>query len=145
MVRNVLYRLTGKNDLDDLTQDTFERLWKNRAKFRLEASPKTWIYAMATNAAIDHLRKRRHRAHLEFVDEAHGRFDGDGAQSEAVQRALMALSPEHRIALVLFVLEGLTHDEIAHATGVPVGTVKSRVHHARERMKALLGHDGRDA
>jgi RNA polymerase sigma-70 factor (ECF subfamily) len=139
-------------DAEDVAQETFIRAYRSLTRFRGDSSFKTWLYTIATNAARTGLERRVRRNRLEdesLDDEAAPLAAGDvpagGAdaettlvQRESIDRALAALPPDLRIAVVLRDVEGLDYKEIAAATGAPIGTVESRIFRARRRLRALL-------
>ena len=139
-------------DAEDVAQETFVRAWRSLTRFRGDSSFKTWLYAIATNAARTGLERRARRNRLEdesLDDEAAPLAAGDvpagGPDAEAalvrresIDRALAALPPDLRAAVVLRDVEGLDYKEIAAATGAPMGTVESRIFRARRRLRPLL-------
>lgn len=147
-------------DARDIVQNAFVKAYRNLSGFRIESSFYTWIYRIAMNLAIDHVRKTKRRKTTGF-DEAIGARDDDGAMLEvhheespqrALQRkelqtrilaALDTLTEEHREIILLREVEGLSYKEIADAMGVPEGTVMSRLFYARKKLQAQLG-DTRD-
>jgi RNA polymerase sigma-70 factor, ECF subfamily len=158
-VRSTLFQLCGSDGLDDLVQDVFLRAWKGLAKFRQSAQFSTWLYRIAFNVASDRrkaLAKMRSRhvsvaddQQLEnLADEAIAR-DGDSQPSltqmhyqDLMQRGLAKLSEDHRAVLVLHDLEELPQKDIAEILAIPVGTVKSRLFHARSAIKKFLEAQG---
>lgn len=134
---------------DDLASETFVRAFAGRATYdqaQLDASP--WLYGIATNLLRERHRGegRRWRAYSRAIEsdtlddryeEAHGRIDA-GALAPALVSALSNLASNDRDALLLLALTDLSYEEIAVATGAPVGTVRSRLHRARRYMQAEL-------
>ena len=139
-------------DAEDVAQETFIRAYRSLTRFRGDSSFKTWLYTIATNAARTGLERRGRRSRLEdesLDDEAAPLVAGDvpagGAdvettlvRRESIDRALAALPPDLRVAVVLRDVEGLDYKEIAAATGAPIGTVESRIFRARRRLRPLL-------
>lgn len=141
-------------DTQDICQEIWLTVWRQLATFRGDAKFTTWLHPIAVRRALDHLRKRR-RWYDRFLP-----FGTDDARSEAVadpatlddarhelesaerqslfDRALAALPPKHRAILALREIQGLAYDEIARATGVPAGTVMSRLYHARRILAQKL-------
>jgi len=141
-------------DARDICQEVWLTVWKQLPAFRNEAKFSTWLHPIATRRALDHLRKRR-RWYDRFLPFATGddtvesapepvTTDDAGRQSEAnertvlLQRALASLPPKHRAVLALREVEGLSYEEIASATGIPAGTVMSRLYHARRLLAQKL-------
>ncbi|WP_338403748.1 RNA polymerase sigma factor SigE [Cellulosimicrobium arenosum] len=150
-VYRLAYRLTGdRHDAEDLTQETFVRVFRSLAGY----TPGTfegWLHRITTNLFLDQVR-RKQRIRMEAMGEDDGRYPqrGDAGQPERgfehanldhdVQRALDALSPEYRAAVVLCDIEGLSYEEIAVTLGIKLGTVRSRIHRARAQLRDALGH-----
>ena len=141
-------RLTGnRDDAADLTQDVFERVYRNLDRYE----PGTfdgWLYRITRNLFLDRVR-RGGRVRLESlsVEEWHAPASSDPGPADVVERAtleadledgLAMLSPDFRLAVVLCDIEGLTYDEIVVATGWPLGTVRSRIHRGRKTMRDFL-------
>ena len=139
-------------DAEDVAQETFIRAYRSLARFRGDSSFKTWLYTIATNAARTGLERRGRRGRVEdgSLDDETGPLaaadvpagDADAettlVRREAIDRALAALPPDLRVAVVLRDVEGLDYKEIAAATGTPIGTVESRIFRARRRLRPLL-------
>lgn len=150
-VRAILYRMGVTNELDDLLQECFLKIWKGMKNFRGESSAKTWITRITMNTVYDHFRSKGVNVQFETVEEmdlaADEPVNADAPMSEIVRGALQDLSVSHREVIVLHVLEENSVSEIAAALGISEGTVKSRLHHARENLKRILTkrgvrHDG---
>ena len=155
---NYLARMVGDPaDAEDLTQDAILRVHRAIGSFRGGATFQTWLYRIATNIAVDALRRRARRsARVSSLDDPLQAEQGLVARevrdtqrdpqqrAEAseltaeVQKAIDQLSPKLRAVVVLFDLQGLTYDEIAQALALPLGTVKSRLFNARSRLRELL-------
>jgi RNA polymerase sigma-70 factor (ECF subfamily) len=142
-------------DARDVCQEVWLAVWKQLATFRGDARFTTWLHPIATRRALDHLRKRRRwfDRFLPFdtgnqsapaapepatTDDAGQQLEGSETVAR-VRAAIATLPPKHRVVLALRELEGLSYEEIAAATGVPVGTVMSRLHHARRLLAEKLG------
>lgn len=142
------------HDARDICQEVWLTVWKKLPEFRGEARFTTWVHPIAVRRALDHLRKRRrwYSRFLPFgptgddavaVDEpATGDTTrGDVEQNDRLarfERALSSLPPLHRTVLALREVQGLSYDEIARTTGIPIGTVMSRLHHARRTLAKKL-------
>lgn len=146
-----------REEARDLTQETFVRAYNNLDRFLAQSSFYTWLYRIAMNTAIDHLRKQKNRQTTEFDEQVATREDGaidpahrreDPARSLERRRlsarifaALDTLSPEHREVVVLREVEGLSYKEIADTMGIPEGTVMSRLYYARRKLREELAGD----
>ena len=134
--------------LDDLVQDVFLRAWRGLPKFRQTAKFSTWLYRIAWNVASDYRQSdARGRTQLqELTKQAPMRQESPDVMhlhyQDLVQRGLSELSAAHRTVLVLHDLEEMPQKEIAEILGIPVGTVKSRLFHARAAMRQFLDHEG---
>ncbi|MGH9120225.1 MAG: RNA polymerase sigma factor [Acidimicrobiales bacterium] len=120
---------------EDLTQETFLRLYRNLGSFRFQAKFTTWLFQVARNAATDELRRAQRRARLLELAPAPGPPSAPDDRVE-LRAALAALPVAMREPLVLVEVFGFTYVEVAAVLDVPVGTVKSRVFHARQRLHA---------
>jgi len=152
----VIYNMTGnREDAADLTQETFIKAFQAIGRFRGKAAFATWIYRIAVNTTLTFLKKNRRRRYFSFesladeatADEAfEALVSKTGADApllarelqEKLNEALQKLSPKHRAVVVLHEIEGLEHGEIARITRVSVGTVRSRLHYAKQRLQADL-------
>ncbi len=135
---------TFRADALDATQDAFVAAFRRARSFRGDAAFGTWIYRIAINAAQDLLR-RRGRDSLVDDEQPDVRASGPADRVEEtavarldVARALVALAPEYREAVVMHDLGGVPYDEIAQLTGAPMGTVKSRISRGRRQLAELL-------
>lgn len=140
-------------DAEEAAQEAFLAAWKGLPTFRGDSAFSTWLHRLAANACIDLLRRtRRTRAELSLDDELAAEPVDERAspqrelerreQREAVQRGLAALPDEHRTVLVLREVEQLSYAEIAEATGLELGTVKSRISRARAQLRNYLLSQG---
>ncbi len=155
-VYNIAYRMTG-NDADarDLSQEAFLRVYRALRRVEPDAPLENWLYRIVSNLYIDLLRKRP-RARVESLDapvetprgELVRELPDAGSNPEAIlerthfdgaiQRALSLLSEELRMVVVLSDVEGFAYEEIATILRVPLGTVKSRLHRARQILQQRL-------
>jgi RNA polymerase sigma factor (sigma-70 family) len=138
-----LWRLVGDQALaEDLTQASFLSLVRARGRFRRGARVRPWLYAIATNAARDSLRRTREQltpnGELPEPEEAEEAQPADAGLQEAVQRALAQLPESWRLAVVLHRFEGLSLTEIAEVLGTTETAVKLRAHRGYERLRELL-------
>jgi len=151
-VRACLRKLTAGNHAlaDDLAQETFVLAWRNLKSFRQEARFSTWLYRIATNCWLADARKRKEEllgdTDTEIADDegrddsaAAGDFSRDAALKMDLEKAMRVLSDGERAAIVQCYHNDLTHEEAAYVLGMPVGTVKTHVLRAKQKLKAQLG------
>lgn len=145
-VYTVVRRLAGDDALaEDLAQDAWIRAFRKLHLFRGDASFGTWMYRLATNTALNRLRRRGRRDEVEQEAELTSpAADLDEAviNQRLLAEALDRLPPGYRRVLVLHDLEGHTHEEIGELLDVAPGTSKSQLHKARARMRELLDPGG---
>ena len=152
-VFGLLMRMLGdREEAADVSQEAFLSLHRHGHRFRREARFSTFVYRVAANAALNRRRSlgrkrareqaltRRHEAGLDLPSSPRNPEDATagGEIQEQVQRALLELSPDLRTALVLYDLEGESYGDIAKALQIPEGTVKSRIHRARNALREHL-------
>jgi RNA polymerase sigma-70 factor (ECF subfamily) len=153
----VVYNLTSnREDASDLTQDAFIKAFQAINRFQGNCSFFTWLYKIAVNATLSHLRKNKMRSFfsLEKINE-----DGAGAEiidrltdktgadrgaylnelQEKLNEAMQKLSIPHRTVITLFEIDGLSHAEIAEVMDSSEGTVRSRLHYAKRFLQGELG------
>ena len=129
---------------DDVTQDAFVRAFRFLPRYRGEAKFSTWLFSITRNCALDEIRRAGRRQRL--VDRLGPPPAGEGPDGSLrleVAEALACLDGDLREPVVMIDMFGLAYAEVAHVLGVPVGTVKSRVHRARERLAEALRHPER--
>ena len=144
-------RMMGdRSDALEATQDTFIAAYKRGASFRGESAFSTWLYRIGMNACRDLLRKRRRDpTPQEELPEprptgARSLEDAAALRSDLAE-ALARVPEDYREAVVMHDLGGIPYEEIAEVTGVPLGTVKSRISRGRRALAALLEPPGSSA
>jgi RNA polymerase sigma-70 factor (ECF subfamily) len=150
-----VYRMVGDYDAAlDLTQDVFIRVYNSLARYRSEFKFSTWIYKIAHNAAIDHLRRSaaREQALTDGTGEERAEVverrlspEQESERNERcseIEMVVQSLPHAYRELIVLRHSNDLSYDEIAEVTGLPLGTVKNRLFRARESMRDLLLQKG---
>ena len=148
-IHAVCRRILGNpEDALDATQEAMIAVARGITRFDGSARISTWIYRVATNAALDELRRRKRRpipAEVEITSDPRG--DGTGAVDARLDldAALASIPDEFRVAVVLRDLCDLDYSEIATALNVPVGTVRSRISRGRAALEAWFGEPGPDA
>lgn len=152
----VIYNMTSnREDASDLTQETFIKAFRAIGRFRGKSSFFTWIYRIAINGTMTFLKKRNRRRFISYEN-----IDEEASGAEIVERltaktpsdkgaliselqeklndALQKLSLKHRTVVVLHEIDGLEHAQIAEITGTSVGTVRSRLHYAKQQLQSYL-------
>ncbi|MBD1929889.1 sigma-70 family RNA polymerase sigma factor [Trichocoleus sp. FACHB-90] len=147
-VRSTLYQLCGTSSLDDLVQEVFLRVWKGLPKLRETSQFSTWLYRISWNVASDQ-RRQFAQAHSQRQTLTNSLPVEQSAPDlmhlhyqDIVQRGLNELSFDHRAVLVLHDLEDVPQKEVATILSIPVGTVKSRLFHARTLMRQFFQQQG---
>jgi RNA polymerase sigma-70 factor (ECF subfamily) len=148
-VRACLRKLTAGNHAlaDDLAQETFLLAYRNLRSFRQQAKFSTWLYRIAYNAFLAERRKIKEAALPDDGEAEDGALADDGAAPVArsvalavdMQRAMAVLSDAERAAIVQCYHNDLSHEEAAFVLGCPVGTVKTHILRAKQKLKARLG------
>jgi RNA polymerase sigma-70 factor (ECF subfamily) len=160
-VFSLIYRMVRDRELaEDLAQDTFVKVLNHIDRYRPEFKLSSWLFKIANNVTIDHLRRRQldtvsldgspHAAtasdieattldvrdHTETaLDELESREIGS-----AIEAAIARLRPEYRSCILLRHVEGRSYEEIAATLDLPLGTVKTYIHRARHELRHALGH-----
>jgi RNA polymerase sigma-70 factor (ECF subfamily) len=136
---------SNRQDREDLFQEVFLKIHQGLKKFRGEAAPETWIYRIAINTSITHLKKQKRKETfhnvlklLHVADEV----DAPEPKDDSVWKPLAKLNPLQRSILLLADVEEKKLEEIADWLKIPLGTVKSNLHRAREIIKKELGKNG---
>jgi len=156
-VYGIIYNMTSsREDAADLTQDAFIKTFQSIHRFGGQSSFFTWLYRIAINSTLSHLRKSRLRSFFSLervnTDEPVSReiiaalTDKTGADRDTFVRelqeklndAMQKLSINHRTVVTLFEVDGLSHQEIAQVMNCSVGTVRSRLHYAKQLLQAEL-------
>lgn len=156
-VFGIIYNMTSnREDAADLTQDTFIKAFQSIQRFGGQSSFFTWLYRIAVNSTLSHLRKSRLRSFFSLesinADEPVSReiiaalTDKTGVErdsyvrelQEKLNEAMQKLSIKHRTVVTLFEIDGLSHQEIAEVMDCSVGTVRSRLHYAKQLLQSEL-------
>lgn len=149
-VYRLAYRLTGNvHDAEDLTQDVFVRVFRSLHTYR-PGTFEGWLHRITTNVFLDRMRRKQRIRMDALSEESAARLPSRGPGPEQafddthldddVQRALDALSPDFRAAVVLCDIEGLSYEEVAATLGIKLGTVRSRIHRGRAQLREALAH-----
>lgn len=153
-VANIVYLTLGsREEVQDISQEVFVRVYRSIDKFEFDASFFSWIYRITVNLCIDELRRRRVKRALSLDFLTEGTLEkekkskeqllaSDGVMNdekrEIVLDALQKISQEHRQVIILREYEELSYAEIAAYLGISIQAVKSRIFRAREDLRALL-------
>ena len=151
------YHMTSSHeDADDIVQDTFTKAYRSLRRFQGKSSFYTWIYAIASNLALNLLRRRKRRPmnSLDSLDEDgfandpafvdHGLSADTPRQvrmreiQQKLNESMQLLSDDHRIVVTMHDIEGIPHADIARMLGVSEGTVRSRLFYARRLLQSML-------
>jgi len=141
-VRGTLRKLTGGNETlaDELAQETFLKAYRALAKFRGEAKFSTWLYRIAYNVFRSDVRAAK--SHEEFNEATHTEPQAPAIEAVDLQTDLDAamshLSPKERTAVALCYTSGLTHEEAAEVLQCPLGTVKTNILTAKDKLRRYL-------
>lgn len=158
-VFSLIYRMVRDRELaEDLAQETFVKVLNALDRYRCEYKFSSWVFKIANNAAIDHLRKKEldtlsleggpdattpervEATTLQLGDQAESPLDELEARElgSQIERAIGRLRPEYRSCIILRHVEGRPYEEIAGIMDLPLGTVKTYIHRARGELKASL-------
>ncbi|MBA3725991.1 MAG: RNA polymerase sigma factor [Armatimonadetes bacterium] len=135
-------RLLDAQRAEDAAQETFLRAGKLIQSFRHESAIRTWLFGIALNVCRNERRKMKPTLPLQDWDHAPSTPDKSVIAAHLLREAMAQLDADHRDVVVLHEMEGLTYDECAQALGIPIGTVKSRLHYAFVRLRELLRDRG---
>lgn len=133
-------------DSNDLLQDIFIKIWAALPSFRGDAQLFTWIYRIATNEVLNHLRKEKFKALISFDSESSSlerkidedpHFNGDAIQRE-LHKAIQRLPQKQRVVFNLRYFEEMKYEDISEITGTSVGALKASYHHAYGKIKDEL-------
>lgn len=161
-VYNLCLRMTGDpEDAADMTQESFLKAWRNLESFQGNSAFSTWLYRLASNTCLDHLRSVKRRPQLSLVmededGEAQALDVPDSAptpeeqvialdEQSRLNEALQALEEDQRQILILRAVNGLSYTEIAEALQLKEGTVKSRLARARDQLRKKLQQNGNNS
>jgi RNA polymerase sigma factor RpoE len=151
-----IYHMTSNHeDANDLAQETFIKAFQALQSFKGDSSFFTWLYRIAVNKTINHLKQRKRRIHVSLNDlDINAEHDPDlvalisdktprrdlnlAELQERLNAAMQKLSEIHRMVVTLHDVQGLSHEEISQIMNCNVGTVRSRLFYARQQLQAYL-------
>ena len=158
ILRLAVHLTKSASDAEDVTQDTFVRAYQALSRFDGRSEPFTWLYRIAVNLSLNHLRQRKSRKLEQHDDdprvaamlsETRPGMHGDPAASaeqrrlaEALCAGLDGLSETLRTTIVLVSVDGLSHEQAAEVLGCPSGTIAWRVHEARRKLRVSMAERG---
>lgn len=152
----LVYHMTqDREDTYDLLQDIFAKAYRSIKRFKGKSSFYTWVYTIAVNMTINHLKKKKRKATLSLDDEDSGvqndssivdissrtnpRREADlKILQKKLNEALMNLSEQHRAVVTMFDMQGMPHAQISKVLGVSEGTVRSRLFYAHRNLQSQL-------
>ena len=155
-VFSVVYNMTSnREDANDVTQDVFVKAFQNIHRFKGNSAFFTWLYRIAVNTAISFIKKNRNRQYFSLENLQEDGISGKIAEilssrkhsrrdillrelQEKLNEALQKLSVKHRTTVVLFEIEGLSHKEIGQILKCSEGTVRSRLHYAKNELQNYM-------
>jgi RNA polymerase sigma-70 factor (ECF subfamily) len=158
-VFSLIFRMVRDREIaEDLAQDTFIKVLNNIDRYRPEFKLSSWLFKIANNVAIDHLRKRQldtvsmegsphastateiEATSFEIASQQESALDEMEARElgSSIERAIAALRPEYRSCIMLRHVEGRSYEEIAAILDLPLGTVKTYIHRARHELRDAL-------
>jgi len=155
-IYGIVYNLTSNcEDAADLTQDSFIKAFRSIGRFKGSSSFFTWLYRITINGTLSHLRRNRLRRYFSLEKLADEDCNPEVLQAliganendkharvkelqEKLNEALQKLSFKHRVVVTLFEIDQLSHQEIAEIMECSVGTVRSRLHYAKQQLQAYL-------
>ena len=156
-VYNIVYRITGNfEDARDVSQEAFIKAFKNFSSYDESSAFSTWIYRIAVNTAIDHVRKKKRENNVSlenYITDEKGENHKSSVEEKIVSdermsdiiKALNALDEDFKTVVVLRDIEGMEYSQISKIIGCPEGTVKSRLSRARGKLRQIINKDRREA
>lgn len=153
----IYYMVKNENEVEDIAQEVFVKIYRNLKNFKEESSLYTWIYRITINVCIDELKKKKN---VVYIDEKIETADGEMemqledtakgpehlAEDEELKRkitnCIRKLPIDQRTMIILRDIKGFTYMEIAEMTKINLGTVKSKINRARTALKQILEEDG---
>ncbi len=145
--------LLNRDDAMDISQEVFIKAYEGLSRYRGGSQFFTWLYRIVVNLCIDFTRREKAKGEIEYIDaidpgEAHARLCAHQQTPEeaaagrerlmVLKEALDSLPQDQRIAIILREIEGLSYEEIAETMNCSIGTVMSRIHYARKKLKEKL-------
>lgn len=157
-VFSLIYQMVkNENEVEDLAQEVFIKVYSNISKFNGNSSLYTWIYKITTNLCIDHLKKKKEviyldeklkledgEVELQLKSEEKGQDElcEEKELKEKLDKCIDRLPEKQKAMIILRDIKGLSYEEIAYITNTKIGTIKSQINRARLKLRDLLEKDG---
>ncbi len=150
MLYSVGFRICGDDDTArDIVQDTMVKVWKKIGSIKSAAAYKTWLYRIAVNTSYDYLRQRRKSAEVRLSESEWQAISRkmsyepapaleNGEIAKLIGVITQNLSPKQKVVFVLCDLEGLSHEQVAEATGLHRRAIRSNLYYARKNIELML-------
>jgi len=147
MLYHIKAIVKNKETAEDLTNELFIKVYDNLHLFKPEHKFSTWLYKIATNSAIDYLRKQKLQPDIQHQTEDHHQIaDNNTPESESIKKqnyatledAINKLKPQYRNIIKLRYYKELSYEEIANRLHIPIGTVKASVHRAKIKLAQII-------
>lgn len=135
-VFRLCYSMLGDGaQAEDAAQESFLRIWKSMDRYRGESALGTWIFSITRNVCLTAISKRAWSAPIEAAER---RAPDPPDRQRDILRLVRQLPDNYRQVVMLFYMEGRSYDEVARMLGVPVGTVKTHLHRARQQLATMM-------
>jgi len=157
-IYNIAYHYTGnEHDASDITQDVFIRIYKNIQNFHEKSSLSTWVYQIAVNTSIDHLRKKKRQNEISLTqndenEDSQWDIPDSGYEPEqnyertelceTIRQCIQKLPDDQKQVIILRDINGFSYAEISKILSLEEGTIKSRIFRARNKLKVILKKAG---
>jgi RNA polymerase sigma-70 factor (ECF subfamily) len=141
--------VVSHDESSDISQEVFVKVWKNLSKFKGESKLYTWIFRIATNEALTHLRKKKRRFFIPIVDVEHelastlesdSHYSGDEIEMK-LQKAILTLPEKQRLVFNMKYFEEMKYKDMSEVLEVSVGGLKAQYHHAVKKIEIILKED----
>jgi RNA polymerase sigma-70 factor (ECF subfamily) len=146
-IYHLCYGYTGDDEIaNDLMQETFMKVWQNLEKFRNQALISTWIYRIAVNTCLSHLRVEKRQAKDELTDniiETHGEEISDKNEQVSTLYKCIAQLEENERIIITMVLDELPYTEIAEIAGISEGNLRVKIHRIKQKLTELYNRHER--
>lgn len=153
----IYHMIKNQNDVEDLAQEVFIKVYKNLPRFKGDSSLYTWIYKITVNLCLDEMKKRKNIVYLdEKLEVEDGELERELPSSDKTQvelyeekelkeklhKCICKLPEKQKVMIVLRDIKGFSYEEISEITSIKLGTVKSQINRARLKLKELLDEEG---